>query len=78
MKHFDETFYRDRCSAKALQDCEMALEVELCNDDLNTELSLEEVQLAINKAKTGKATGIENLPNEVLKSPMLSHTVRFV
>lgn len=53
----------------------MALEVELCNDDLTTELTLEEVQLAINKAKTGKATGIENLPNEVLKSPMLFHTL---
>ena len=53
----------------------MASETELGNTDLNTELTIAEVQLAINRAKTGKATGIENLPNEVLKSPMLSHTL---
>ena len=71
----DETFYNEKCCEKIQRECEMVMEVELNNDDLNKDLSLGEVQLAIRKAKTGKATGIENLPNEILKSPVLSHTL---
>lgn len=36
-------------------------------------LTVGEVQLAIKKAEVGKATRIDNLSHEVLKSPMLSH-----
>ena len=39
--------------------------------DLNNSLTKGDVQMAINKAKFGKATGVENIPNEILKSPKL-------
>ncbi len=51
---------------KTMQENEMVAELYASKEDLNLEL-------AIKKAKTGKAPAIENLPNEVLKSPMLSH-----
>lgn len=71
--NFDETFYQEICSMKAMQENEMAAEFYVCSEGLNMELTIEEVHLAIKKAKTGKATGIENLPNEVLK-PQYFHT----
>ena len=39
------------------------------NHELNVSISLKELKVAISKAKTNKATGIDNIPNEVLKNP---------
>ena len=36
---------------------------------LNQTITLEEVRRAIDQSKTGKATGIDNIPNEVLRIP---------
>lgn len=41
------------------------------NDILNSEITLDEVLKVLDKAKENKAVGIEDLPNEVLKSPNL-------
>ena len=38
------------------------------NDELNYEISLNEVQYVVNKLKGKKATGIDKLPNEALKN----------
>lgn len=53
----------------------MLTELHTSNEDLNCELTPGEVQVAINKAKVGKAVGIENLPNEVLKLPVICHVL---
>lgn len=45
------------------------------NQVLNAKLTLEEVKKVIAGAKVNKATGIEDLPNEVLKSPELLNTL---
>ena len=37
------------------------------NDILNGNITLEEVNMAIKAAKNGKAVGIDNIPNEILK-----------
>ena len=40
-------------------------------EGLNQWIMLDEVQQAIDQSKTGKATGIDNIPNEILKNPEL-------
>ena len=41
------------------------------NIELNRPITTEEVRQSISAAKTGRAVGIDNLPNEVLKSNTL-------
>ena len=41
------------------------------NDQLNTEITADEVTKAINQLKTNKAVGIDNIANEILKIPIL-------
>ena len=40
-------------------------------DDMNSNISLEEIESAMKHAKLGKAVGIDNLPNEVLRNTSL-------
>ena len=40
-------------------------------EHLNNTITLEEVRKAINHSKNGKSTGIDNIPNEILKLPRL-------
>ena len=40
-------------------------------EHLNNTITLEEVRKAINHSKNGKSTGIDNIPNEILKLPKL-------
>ena len=44
-------------------------------DDLNAPLSEDETRSALNKAKPNKSPGIDNLPNEILRSPKLFKTL---
>ena len=40
---------------------------------LNDTINLEEVRRAIENSKNGKSTGIDNIPNEILKNPKLHY-----
>ncbi len=46
-------------------------ENELMYDFLNEKILMLEIKKALNKLKLGKAVGLDNIPNEVLKSPSL-------
>ncbi|KAL7374830.1 hypothetical protein ABVT39_007749 [Epinephelus coioides] len=70
---FNDQFLKETCKLKH------DLERRMCNshtvyhhsDMLNNEITLMEVQDAIDRAKVKKAVGVEELSNEVLKSPNL-------
>lgn len=67
---FDDQFLIDICSAKiSLEDMNHSL--FCCNDLLNRDIAVEEVQKVIGKIKAHKAVGIDGVPNEVLKCPKL-------
>ena len=46
------------------------------NDDLNRDLTKEEIDIALRLAKNGKAVGIDNIPNEVLKCENIADILR--
>ena len=68
---FDGRYYEDLCQRKNVIEGYILKGEYWINKDLNNSLTKEAVQMAINKAKLGKATGVENIPNEILKSPKL-------
>ena len=72
---FDDGFFQEMCQLKNNREKEMAEVSFQGNGDLNRVISMEEVLKVINKAKIGKATGIEDLTNEILKSPKLAQVL---
>ena len=68
---FDDDFFLEMCQLKSDWENKMSEVTFQGNRDLNKEISMLEVLKVIDKAKIGKATGIEDLPNEILKSPKL-------
>ena len=45
------------------------------SDILNSPLDIEETRRALHRAKVGKAVGVDNIPNEILKRPELLHVL---
>ena len=68
---FDESFLANISHSKDALEREMDEGAYAVNQLLNGNLTLEEVIRAIDKAKNGKAAGIEGLYNEVLKAPKI-------
>lgn len=68
---FEEEFYKDICYLRTKLENTMLEASYICNPYLNEELSVAEVKV-IDPAKNGNAFGIDELPNEVLKSPELN------
>lgn len=72
---FDDQFFDETCKIK------INLENSLMNRDLNhdsvlnNDITIEEVQEVLHKLKLNKAVGIEDIPNEVLKSPYLDNVL---
>ena len=69
---FDDNFYKEVCEAKRcfenLSMHEQADSTPLDITELNKDLSFQEVSVAVNKAKDGKA--YMEIPNEALKRPL--------
>lgn len=66
--HFDEEFYSELKAYKAFKE-DLMLDPLYChNEFVNKDIDLSEIEKVCNKAKDGKAVGIDKLPNEVLKS----------
>ena len=68
---FDEAFLKEIVELKEVMETQMNSDSFNSNFFLNATLSREEVQDAIDKCKMKKATGIDEISNEVLKSPRL-------
>ena len=68
---FDEAFLKEIVELKGVMETQMNSDLINRNFFLNTTLSREEVQNAIDRCKMKKATGIDEISNEVLKSPRL-------
>lgn len=68
---FEEEFYKDICYLRTKLENTMLEASYICNPYLNEELSVAEIKV-IDPAKNGNAFGIDELPNEVLKSPELN------
>jgi exonuclease III len=70
--NFDDNFLKDIINEKN------NLERNIMNDDylgnalLNRNISLDEIEKVVNRLKTKKATGVDYIPNEVLKSTSVS------
>lgn len=64
-------FFKEACDLKTKLERNMTHVGHLSNMTLNHEIFLEEVQCSKNKAKLKKASGVEDVPNEVLKSRSL-------
>uniref|UniRef100_A0A3Q3E968 Reverse transcriptase domain-containing protein n=1 Tax=Labrus bergylta TaxID=56723 RepID=A0A3Q3E968_9LABR len=68
---FEDAFLEYACKLKDDLERNMGGENYSPNLFLNYDITLEEVKTAINKSKLKKAVGVEEIPNEVLKSPPL-------
>jgi len=55
--------------------CELDTGSNIWSDILNSPLDIEETRNALQRAKLGKAVGVDNLPNEILKRPELLHVL---
>ena len=64
---YDEEFYRDAKSTVQLLEHEMQTENYVENVYLNYTITMEELNNVVCKLKCKKATGADNIPNEVLK-----------
>ena len=64
--NFDDDFLREACVLK--NEMERNMVQDEFNIILNSDISLEEVRAVIHKSKVKKAVGVEEIPNEVLKS----------
>ena len=65
MSNFDETFYNNIVNLK--ERLELDMNNEESNIMLNRAVSYDEIECIIDGLKVGKAPGIDNIPNEVLK-----------
>ena len=66
---FDSHFQSEALSHKALLEDNMLDPLYESNVDLNQNISIQEIERVITNAKNGKATGINNIPYEVLRFP---------
>lgn len=66
---FDNEFYRQSLQHKNLLENNMLDPLYQCNEELNSNITIEEVSVVIKATKNGKATGLDKIPYEVLKSP---------
>ncbi|VDI30743.1 Hypothetical predicted protein [Mytilus galloprovincialis] len=73
---FNSEFYRYALSHKTV--LEDIISDPLYNDDeeLNGDITLEEIETVIKSAKNGKSTGIDQIPYEVLKFPNVFQVIR--
>ena len=60
-------FYNNILSKKRFREAEMEQPNYVQNPELNRPLSFDELEYMINKIKNNKSTGIDQIPNEVLK-----------
>ncbi len=65
---FNEPFLDQVKSVKAHREREMQEPLYISNNFLNKTLELEEIRNVVNKSKNGKASGVDGIPNEVLKN----------
>ncbi len=65
---FDDQFLFNVKSVKAHRERNMQEPLYTSNNILNKTLELDEIRKVVNKAKCGKACGIDGIPNEVLKN----------
>ena len=68
---FDEAFLKEVSGQKIMMESEMSADTYNCNFYLNANLTIEEVRRVVEKSKSRKATGIDDISYEVLKSPKL-------
>ena len=71
---FDDHFLEEACRVKLEMGTGMNT-IYYQNDILDSEITSDEVLKVLDKAKENKAVGIEDLPNEVLKSPNLCNVL---
>ena len=69
---FDEKFYVDAMQRKTFLESLMLDPLYNPNPLLNTPITMEELKLVLLKSKDNKATGWDNIPNEVWKLPALN------
>ena len=68
---YDESFYKHVLDSKAHFERNMLDPLYIDNRSLNKPLEIDEVKKAVDKAKFGKASGVDGIPNEVLKSDFI-------
>ena len=68
---FDDDFLKEITIIKEVMEAKMKTDVDNCNMFLNANFSVAEVKNVVDKCKLKKATGIDEISNEVLKSPRL-------
>ena len=68
---FDESFLKEVSGRKGIMESEMSSDTYNCNFYLNVNFTIEEVKRVVEKSKLRKATGIDEISYEVLKSPNL-------
>ena len=67
-ENFDETFYRESLDLLRTAENRMNDPLYAPNQNLNKNISADEINKVIDKLKNKKAPGLDNVPNEVLKS----------
>ena len=63
-----DDFYRNIMISKEAREAAMENSEYEENPELNRPLSFDEIEYVVNKLKQNKATGLDNIPNEVLKN----------
>lgn len=75
---FHHSFLNEICATKCELEMDMNIPGYSPNTFLNHDITVKEVKRAVDNAKLKKATGIEGIPNEALKSPHFLKRYSFI
>ena len=67
-ENFDTDFYNGIITEKMRWEEQMESANYQCNQELNKQISFHEIELVVRNLKSKKSTGVDNIPNEVLKN----------
>jgi hypothetical protein len=75
-KEFDNDHYNQAISDKNIRERIMEEQLYQCNDEINHDISIQEVTDTVMRAKNKSASGFDGIPYSVLKYPIVINTLR--
>ena len=73
---FDNVHYNETKSDKDIRERRMEEESYQCNEEINYDVSFQEISDIVMRAKSNSACGIDEIPYSVLKYPVVINTIR--